>query len=61
MAERVEFEQVGQRGVRTGGVAPEPLGAGAELQGVEVAGIAGETLFGAGQGAARLKPSLAAR
>ncbi len=51
VVERVEFEQGGQGGVRAGGIAAQPLGAGAQLQGVEVAGVAVEALLGAGQGA----------
>ena len=51
VVERVEFEQGGQRGVRTRGVALQPLGASAELQGVEIAGIAEEAFLGAGNGA----------
>ena len=49
VVERVEFEQGGQRGVRAGRVASQPLDAGAQLQGVQVAGVAEETLSGAGQ------------
>ena len=51
VVERVEFEQGGTSSVRARSVAPQPLDAGAYLEGVQVAGVAEETLFGGGQGA----------
>ena len=49
MAQRVQFKQGGHSGVGTRRRASQPLSAGAQLQGVQVARIADETLFGAGQ------------